>query len=56
MPTWTTDSNGQLRLTWSSLDDYLSWVNQMVAPAAAQYGYKLLLVPIDPKEVNVDRA
>ncbi len=53
---WNADSSGQIRLTWNSLDDYLNWVNQVIAPAAAQYGYKLMLVPLDPKEVNVDRA
>ncbi len=56
MPGWSTDSNGQIRLTWNSLDDFLNWVNQQIAPAAAQYGYRLILEPLKKDEVNVDRA
>ena len=56
MPGWTADSSGNIRLQWSSLDDFLAWVSTMVAPSAAQYGYKLTVEPIPKTETAVDRA
>jgi hypothetical protein len=45
-----------LRLAWSSLDDFLAWMNTTVAPAAGQYGYRVIIEPEPKGNVQVDRA
>jgi len=56
MPGWNADSNGKLNIVWTSLDDFLSWINATVAPSALQYGYKIVLEPVPKEETAVDRA
>lgn len=55
-PSWAAESNGNLRLAWASPDDLLTYVNQVVAPAAGAYGYRVVLERIPADEALVDRA
>lgn len=55
MPSWTADSGGNIRLAWASRDDFFQYLNQTVAPAAAQYGYRIIVEPVPKDEPQVDR-
>lgn len=56
MPGWVADNSGQIRLQWTSLGDFLEWVNATVVPSAQAYGYRVTIEPIPKEEVAVDRA
>ncbi|MBF6555476.1 MAG: hypothetical protein IVW52_04790 [Acidimicrobiales bacterium] len=56
MPRFSMEVGGTPRMVWTSLDDFLSWVNEIVVPSAAQYGFKIVIEPIPKDEVRVDRA
>lgn len=56
MPEWTAESGGGMQLRWTSLDDFINWLNSTVAPSAAQYGYRVVVEPIPKDEVAIDRA
>lgn len=56
MVSWTAESNGGLRLVWGSPDDFLAYVQNTVAPAAAQYGLRLIIERIPDSEPRIDRV
>ncbi|MGI0131111.1 MAG: hypothetical protein ACREEC_13350 [Thermoplasmata archaeon] len=55
-PAWTGESNGGLRIVWGSPDDFFQYLNGTVAPAALQFGYRLVVEPVPKAEVAVDRV
>jgi len=55
MPGWTANSRGELQLQWTSLDDFLMYVNLNIAQAAQQYGYRVVLEKLPPDEPHVAR-
>jgi hypothetical protein len=56
MPSIAMGPDGVPRLSFSSQDDLLSWLNAAIFPVAYQYGYRLTVDPIPKADVAVDRA
>lgn len=56
MPKWEADSGGGLRLSWSSPDDFMAYLNGTVAPAALQYGFRIVVEPVLKTEAMTDRT
>ena len=55
-PQWTAQSDGQLKLAWGSPDDFLTYLNTVIAPAGLAYGYRITVEPVPKGAVSVDRA
>ncbi len=54
-PNWEANSSGQFKLIWTSPDDLVSYIGQVVAPAAKVYGFRIVLERIPAEEPRVDR-
>jgi hypothetical protein len=55
MPKWQASPEG-VKFEFTSLEDFLSYVNLSVVPVAEQYGYRLTLEPRPKDEPQVGRA
>lgn len=56
MVQWQAQSNGQLVVQFTSLEDLLGYVNAVIFPQAAAFGYLVKMEPLPKDEVKVLRA
>lgn len=56
MPTVAMGPDGTPKLSFSSQDDFISWLNLAIFPVAYQYGYRFSLEPLPKNDVAVDRV
>lgn len=53
---WNVASNGQLKLEFTSKDDFITFLNTMLVEPAAKYGFKLTLEPLPKDDIKIIRA